>query len=134
MKTFETLEKLKLKQKGLFGHLPIEIRSRDLDDTLVILFHLEERTVLAPCVSELFNKQTKLQEEREREIEYRHPNKERVKERDLVIGLDETAAKTSPKLMAEAGRNLSRCASHYFLCFFRSIPLFQIPTLLLGRR
>ena len=48
--------------------LPIEIRSRDLDDTLVILFHLEERTVLAPCVPELFNnKQSFKKRERERE-------------------------------------------------------------------
>lgn len=43
----------------------------------------------------------------------------------LIVSFDKTTTKTSSELMPEAGRNLSRCACHYF----RSLPdSFQSPT------
>jgi hypothetical protein len=40
-------------------YIPIEIRGSDLHDTLMILFHLEERTILATSVSKLFEPKKK---------------------------------------------------------------------------
>jgi hypothetical protein len=40
-------------------YIPIEIRGSDLHDTLMILFHLEERTIHATSVSKLFEPKKK---------------------------------------------------------------------------
>lgn len=56
-------------------------------------------------------------------------NRERRVNKNLIIGLDESATKTSPKLMAETSRNLSWCASHYRLF---SLNLFQNPSFFLS--
>lgn len=78
---------------------PIEVGSGAIDNTLVIFVHFEERTILTSRFSK------------------------------LIVGLDEPTTKTSPELVAEARRNLCRCASHLLLLLL--LPPLPLPLLLL---
>ena len=56
-------------------YIPIEIRGSDLHDTLMILFHLEERTILATSVSKLFEPKKKKTQLIERQIKHQNPKR-----------------------------------------------------------
>lgn len=102
--------------------VPSEIGGGAIDDTLMILVHLKESTVLAPRFPKLCNFCQKEKEkkhicmlitglEEENPIAIWEPIF-KPKSVHLVVGFDEAATKASPKLMPEARRNLCRGASH----------------------